>query len=158
MTVDTRPGETNVELLELEALWQAPAVEPKPKRRVAAPVAGFFAARGWRLLSIAWPVVLVSLFLAPEPQQAEAAIPWYAWTLFSLFSVALVGMLAASLGSFGSPLMWSLGAGLLGLALGVGCLATSHHAGGWAAYEIGAFSALTLGSAAALAARRSAGR
>jgi hypothetical protein len=155
MIVDTRPGETNVELLELEALWEAPAVEPESKPRLIEPLARFFAERGWRLLSIAWPVVLVSLFLAPEPQQGEPAIPWYAWTLFALFSVALVGMLAASLGSFGSPLMWSLGAGLLGLALGVGCLATSHHAGGWAAYEIGAFSALTLGSVAALAARRS---
>ena len=33
-------------------------------------------------------------------------------------------------------------------------LTTEHHAGGWAAYEIGAFSALALASAAGLAARR----
>jgi uncharacterized membrane protein YadS len=153
MIVDTRPGETNVELLELEALWQTPAVEPEPKRRWAEPVTRFVAERGWRVLTIAWPLVILSLLLAPTSGD-ESVVPWYGWALFGAHLLALVGMVAAALGSFGSPVKWSLTAASLGVGLGVGCMTTGHHASGYAIYEFGAFCALTLLSAGTLAAKR----
>ena len=135
------------ELAELEALWVAPAAQRDvPRRRDLA--------RFRRPLGFAWGAVLLSLFLAPAPEQ-EVATPWYAWVLLGAFTLAVIGMFAvfatSGIGhSFGASLL----AGALGLAIGVGCLTTEHHAGGWAAYEIGAFSALTLASGAGLFAAR----
>jgi hypothetical protein len=148
--IDTQPKpRADRELAELEALWEAPAARPRPQ-----PTRRRNVARVRRPLGYAWAVVLASLFLAPAPEQ-EVATPWYAWVLFGAFTLAVMGMYAvfatSGLGlSFGASLV----AGALGLAIGVGCLTTEHHAGGWAAYEIGAFSALTLASAAGLAATR----
>lgn len=139
------------ELAALEALWEAPAAQTDAPRRRNLD-------RFRRPLGFAWGAVLFSLFLAPAPEQ-EVATPWYAWVLLGAFTLAVIGMFAvfatSGLGlSFGASLV----AGALGLAIGVGCLATEHHAGGWAAYEIGAFSALTLASAGGLAARRAGSR
>jgi hypothetical protein len=148
--IDTQPKpRADRELAELEALWEAPAARPRPQPRRSRNLA-----RVRRPLGFAWGAVLLSLFLAPAPEQ-EVATPWYAWVLFGAFTLAVMGMYAvfatSGLGlSFGASLV----AGALGLAIGVGCLTTEHHAGGWAAYEIGAFSALTLASAAALSAAR----
>lgn len=142
----TRPHPDR-EVAELEALWEAPPAQPQVRR-------GRNLDRIRRPLGFAWGAVLLSLFLAPAPEQ-EIATPWYAWVLLGAFTLAVVGMFAVfatsgmSLG-FGASLV----AGALGLAIGVGCLTTEHHAGGWAAYEIGAFSALTLASAAGLFAAR----
>jgi hypothetical protein len=135
------------QLAELEALWQAPAAEPRSSRR-----RNLDGIR--RPLGVVWAAVLVSLFLAPAPEQ-EVATPWYAWVLFGAFTLAVIGMYAVfATSGLGLGFGASLVAGALGLAIGVGCLTTEHHAGGWAAYEISAFSALTLGSAAALLAHR----
>jgi hypothetical protein len=136
------------QLAELEALWRAPTAEARSARR-RRNLDGIK-----RPLGVVWAAVLVSLFLAPAPEQ-EVATPWYAWVLLGAFTLAVVGMYyvfaTRGLGlGFGASLV----AGALGLAIGVGCLTTEHHAGGWAAYEIGAFSALTLASAGALAAQR----
>jgi MFS family permease len=135
------------ELAALEALWEAPVAQTQAPRRRS--LDGFR-----RPLGYAWGAVLFSMFLAPAPEQ-EVATPWYAWVLLGAFTLAVLGMFAvfatSGLGlSFGASVV----AGALGLAIGVGCLATDHHAGGWAAYEIGAFAALTLASATALVARR----
>jgi hypothetical protein len=150
MVVVAPSRDEGAELEQLERLWNAPAadVRPEPHR-----LTRWLAAHGWRVLSFAWPAVLLSLFLAPTPAD-ETAVPWYAWTLLGVFWLSLVGMLAAALGSFGGPLRWSLVAGALGVALGVGCLTTGHHASAYGIYELGAFSALTLFTAGTLAARR----
>jgi hypothetical protein len=135
------------ELAALEALWEAPAAQPPAPRRRS--LDGFR-----RPLGYAWGAVLFSLFLAPAPEQ-EVATPWYAWVLLSAFTFAVLAMFAVfATSGIGLSFGASLVAGALGLAIGVGCLATEHHAGGWAAYEIGAFAALTLASAAALGAQR----
>jgi MFS family permease len=135
------------ELAALEALWEAPAAHPRAPRRRS--LKGFR-----RPLGYAWGAVLFSLFLAPAPEQ-EVATPWYAWVLLSAFTLAVLGMFAVfATSGMGLSFGASLVAGALGLAIGVGCLATEHHAGGWAAYEIGAFAALTLASAGALVAQR----
>ena len=98
--------------------------------------------------------MLLSLFLAPAPEQ-EVATPWYAWVLLAAFTFAVIGMFAVfATSGMGLSFGTSLVAGALGLAIGVGCLTTDHHAGGWAAYEISAFGALTVASAAAFVAQR----
>jgi hypothetical protein len=142
----TKPR-TDDELAALEALWQAPAAQRDlPRRRDLHRIR--------RPLGIAWGAVLVSLFLAPAPAE-DVATPWYAWALLGAFTLAVIGMYAVfATSGLGLGFGASLVAGALGLAIGVGCLTTEHHAGGWAAYEIGAFSALTLASAGALAAQR----
>jgi hypothetical protein len=135
------------EVAALEALWQAPAAQPDLSRKRNL-------SRIRRPLGLAWGGVLLSLFLAPAPEQ-EVATPWYAWVLFGAFTLAVIGMYAVfATSGLGLGFGASLVAGALGLAIGVGCLTTEHHAGGWAAYEISAFSALTLASAAALLAQR----
>jgi MFS family permease len=135
------------ELAALEALWEAPAEEPRAPRRRS--LDGFR-----RPLGYAWGAVLFSMFLAPAPEQ-EVATPWYAWVLLGAFTFAVLGMYAVfATSGIGLSFGASVVAGALGLAIGVGCLATDHHAGGWAAYEIGAFGALTLASAAGLVAQR----
>jgi hypothetical protein len=135
------------ELAALEALWEAPAAQPPAPRRRS--LDGFR-----RPLGYAWGAVLFSLFLAPAPEQ-EVATPWYAWVLLSAFTFAVLAMFAVfATSGMGLSFGASLVAGALGLAIGVGCLATDHHAGSWAAYEIGAFGALTLASAAALFGQR----
>jgi hypothetical protein len=143
----TKPRDDR-ELAELEALWTTPAAQPDvPRRRNL---------DGYRRpLGFAWGVVLLSLFLAPAPEQ-EVATPWYAWVLLGAFTLAVIGMFAVfAAGGIGPSFGASLIAGALGLAIGVGCLTTEHHAGGWAAYEIGAFSALTIASAIGLRSARS---
>jgi hypothetical protein len=140
----TRP-QPDRELAELEALWQAPAAQPVRRRSVDS---------FRRPLGFAWGVVLLSLFLAPAPAE-EVATPWYAWVLLGAFTVAVVGMFAVfATSGVGFGFGASLVAAALGLGIGVGCLATDHHAGGWAAYEISAFSGLFLASAAGLLAAR----
>jgi MFS family permease len=135
------------DLAVLEALWEAPAEEPRAPRRRN--LDGFR-----RPLGYAWGAVLFSMFLAPAPEQ-EVATPWYAWVLLGAFMFAVLGMYAVfATSGIGLSFGASLVAGALGLAIGVGCLATDHHAGGWAAYEIGAFAALALASAAGLVAQR----
>jgi MFS family permease len=135
------------ELAALEALWEAPAEEPRAPRRRS--LDGFR-----RPLGYAWGAVLFSMFLAPAPEQ-EVATPWYAWVLLGAFTFAVLGMYAVfATSGIGLSFGASVVAGALGLAIGVGCLATDHHAGGWAAYEIGAFAALTCASAAGLVAQR----
>jgi small-conductance mechanosensitive channel len=144
--IQTRPRADD-ELAALEALWEAsPTQTDVPRKRNLD--------RFRRPLGFAWGAVLLSLFLAPAPEQ-EVATPWYAWVLLGAFTLAVIGMFtvfaASGIGqSFGASLV----AGALGLAIGVGCLTTEHHAGGWAAYEISAFSGLFLASAAGLFAAR----
>jgi hypothetical protein len=135
------------ELAALEALWEAPpAQRDAPRRRNLDGIR--------RPLGFAWGAVLLSLFLAPAPEQ-QPVIPWWSWVLFGVFTFAVVGMFTVfAVGGLGSSLGASLVAGALGVALGLGCLATEHHPGGWAIYELGAFSALTLASAAGLFAAR----
>jgi hypothetical protein len=148
--IDTQPKpRADRQLAELEALWKAPAARPRPQAARRRNVAAIR-----RPLGYAWGAVLFSMFLAPAPEQ-EVTTPWYAWALLGAFTLAVLGMYAAfTTSGMGLSFGASLVAGALGLGIGVGCLATEHHAGGWAAYEIGAFSALTLASAAALAAQR----
>jgi hypothetical protein len=135
------------ELAELEALWEAPAAQPEALRKRNL---------GWvrRPLGFAWGAVLLSLFLAPAPEQ-QPVIPWWSWVLFGVFTLAVVGMFTVfAVGGLGSSFGASLFTGALGVGLGIGCFATEHHPGGWAFYELGAFSALTLASGAALFAAR----
>jgi hypothetical protein len=142
----TRPH-SDQQLAELEALWEAPPARTEvPRERNLD--------RFRRPLGFAWGAVLLSLFLAPAPEQ-QPAIPWWSWVLFSVFMLAVVGMFTVfTLGGLGSSFGASLFAGALGVGVGVGCFATEHHPSGWAVYELGAFSALTLASAAALFAAR----
>jgi small-conductance mechanosensitive channel len=144
--IQTRPRADD-ELAALEALWEAPPAQTDvPRKRNLD--------RFRRPLGFAWGAVLLSLFLAPAPEQ-EVATPWYAWVLLGAFTLAVIGMFTVfAAGGIGQSFGASLVAGALGLAIGVGCLTTEHHAGGWAAYEISAFSGLFLASAAGLFASR----
>jgi hypothetical protein len=142
----TRPR-PDPDVAELEALWAAPAARPEPRRKRDL-------SRLRRPLGYAWGAVLLSLFLAPAPEQ-EVATPWYAWVLLGAFTLAVIGMFAVfATRGIGLGFGASFVAAALGLGIGVGCLATDHHAGGWAAYEISAFSGLFVASAAGLFAAR----
>lgn len=127
---------------ELEALWRLPAAA-KPRRLYK---------RLLTALVFGWPVVLVFLFAAAPA--ADAAAPLWADALGGAFFLALVAapLLGMSFGGVG--LGASAVAGAIGIALGVACRATEHHAGSWWMVETGAFAALTALSLACLAARR----
>jgi hypothetical protein len=144
----TKPRDER-ELEALEAVWNAPAAQTEVRRK-----RNLDGIR--RPLGFAWGAVLLSLFLAPAPEQ-QPAIPWWSWALLGVFTVAVLGMFTVfTVSGLGFSLGASVVAGALGVALGLGCLSTEHHPGGWAIYEIAAFSALTLASGIGLAARRAA--
>lgn len=128
------------EIRELEALWElspetdAPKKSP-PKRQSIdlQPV-----------LLGAWILVLATIFLfEPAPADPNAAIPLWGELLLTGF---MAGFFTTTYG-LASKRGWGAGASAatagLGIGIAVACAATEHHAGGWWAYEMASFSALS---------------
>jgi hypothetical protein len=127
------------EILELEALWAAPAAEePKPeqpKRRTLPLVPGGLVAAGWLAF-------FVAASFAPPP---EPGMAWATWAI--AVELVMIGLLLAAAGlgamfgrcGFGAATL----AGLLLIPLAVNCSAAEHHMGNWWLAELGAAIALT---------------
>jgi hypothetical protein len=132
-------------LAELEALWAVEA-EPGAPRRPGRPYDELLAAVVW-----GWPAVLVTITLfAPSPSGAYAA--WVAWASVALvIGPVLAGLVAISFPAVGLGVSVLLGG--TGIAVGIACRATAHHAGGWWAVETCLFAGLAAASLACLALR-----
>jgi hypothetical protein len=128
------------EIRELETLWElAPETEAPEK---VPPQTRTIDVRP--LLLGAWIVVLGAIFLfEPGPADPNAAVPLWGEFLLTAF---MAGFFATTYG-LASKRGWGAGASAgtagLGIAIAVACAATEHHAGGWWAYEMASFSALS---------------
>ncbi|MDQ4019966.1 MAG: hypothetical protein M3188_09105 [Actinomycetota bacterium] len=137
-------------LAELEALWAADiAPEDAGRSGAAWPYRELRAVVVW-----GWPAVLLTVALfAPAPAPGAAYAGWVVAA-----SVALVlGPLVAGLVGIAAPfagLALSAALGGLGVAVGIACRATAHHAGAWWGVETGLFAGLAAASLACLALRR----
>ena len=132
-------------LAQLEALWHAEA-KPVAPRRPRRPYDELLAAVVW-----GWPAVLLTIMLfAPSPSGAYAG--WVVWASVALtlgpVLAALVGISFPAVGLGVSALL-----GGTGIAVGIACRATAHHAGGWWAAETSLFAGLAVASLACLALR-----
>lgn len=139
-------------LEELEALWEASAdgarEEFRPARRNAA-----YAVLA-RALAWGWPTVLLAIFfLAPAPAPDQTYAGWVVGASVAILLGPLVAGLLARSGWTGPALGLSGTLGVLGIAVGVACRATAHHAGSWWIAETTMFAALTAVSLACLAVR-----
>ena len=128
------------EIRELEELL---AASPAPVRRVLR-LRGLVAHHLGKLVALLWVVFLVSVAFQPAPDP-EAVTPLWADLVvagffLSLGTAGLTGWLRSARGGFAASTV----AGLFGVTIAVGCLATDHHPGSWWAYELGA-TALLLG-------------
>ena len=129
------------EILELEALWAAPAVaEPQAatERRPRLPlVPGAYLTIGW----VAFFVLVGVLAPAPEPGMTWA--PWAVGVELGMFGLLLLaaglGLLLQDKAGFAAAML----AGPLLMALAVNCRAAEHHMGNWWLAELGAATALT---------------
>jgi hypothetical protein len=144
----THPRET-ADLQELEALWELPAHRP---RRIGPELAERLSARIVKTLAWAWPVLLIALLtVEPDPQPGAQAPVWAA----VLGDAFLLTLLAGVIARFAAGPRLGLGlfsaVGLMGIAGGVACRATAHHAGSWWVVETAVFSALALAAFAGLA-------
>jgi hypothetical protein len=137
------------DLQELEALWKLPA---RRTPRVGSELAARLSTRIVSTLAWAWPVLLISLLaLEPAPQSNAHVAVWVEVVSNLLVLTLLAGVVArfateprVGLGFFAS-------AGAMGIALGIGCRTTGHHAGSWWAVETVVFSLLALAAFAGLA-------
>jgi peptidoglycan/LPS O-acetylase OafA/YrhL len=147
------------EIERLQALWELPVPEleqPVRKPGVARTLLARVDERLGSVVAIGWLVFVASVFFEPAPQPGTETPVW-AQGLIAGFFLALgtAGILALAKGgrlAFGAAFV----AGLLGLGLAVGCMATDHHPGGWWAWELAATGVLTVLAVAGL--RRSRGR
>jgi hypothetical protein len=147
----TQTQET-VDLRELEALWALPA---RKVPRVTPQLAGDTSTRIVKTLAWAWPLLLFALLAFEPTPEPNAQVPVWGALLSTLL---LLTVLAGVIARFASEPRVGLGlfsaAGAMGIAVGIGCRATAHHAGSWWAVETGLFSALALAAFAGLALAR----
>jgi hypothetical protein len=142
----------NADLQQLEAIWELPA---KRAPRVTPEVARRLSDRLLKALAIAWPALLFALIAFEPAPQPNAHVPvWGEILSYALLLTVLAGVI----GRFATTQRAALGlfsaAGAMGIAVGVGCRATAHHAGNWWAVETALFSVLAVAAWAGLALTR----
>jgi hypothetical protein len=146
------PGPDTERLEELWALpWPSQPAHPGRVRRLLSEVD----ARLGGIVALGWIVFVGSVFFEPAPPEGTAT-PIWAEVLIAGFLLALctAGILAVTRGgrlAFGA----AFGAGILGLSLAIGCMATDHHPGAWWGWELAATGVLTALAAAGLRRSRS---
>jgi hypothetical protein len=131
-------GRSNVEIAELERMWDAPA------RDILSSEAPLLWKPTARALFVAWSVVFGGLLLFAPASDNPAPIP--AWE--ALFAVLFLATVATAFAGLAQARPWalkaSMAAALLGVAGGVACNVVDHHTGSWWLVETGGFSALAL--------------
>ena len=137
---------------ELEALWALPERPERRRRRwrIAAEAEVSAAARVYALVWVATIVVVGALEPAPAANVQPPAY-WYAasavfWTALGAGLLSLKGPRRLALGCFAAM-------GFAGIALGVACRTSGHHAGSFWLVETLVFGLLGLACAARLVAR-----
>lgn len=142
------------EIALLEELWAAPAARKERPGR-SARARAWLSGRLGHLVAIGWLAFVVSVMFQPAPADPAAAVPlWAEWIIVGFFlALGAAGVLAVTRPG---PRAWAAAAtaGTLGVALGVGCLTTAHHATGWAAYELAATGVLASLAVSGLLRRR----
>jgi hypothetical protein len=138
------------EIRELEELWRAsPDTEAPVRSRIGE---GLFRRLGW-LLAAGWIAFFVSVSFQPAPNPEAVTPLWADLVIAGLFlalgTAALTGLVRSPRIGFAAATV----AGLLGMAIAVGCKTTEHHGGSWWLYELGATTALMALSAAGLTRR-----
>jgi hypothetical protein len=138
---------------ELEALWALPERRAKARRRRWRLAAESDVAAAARLYAFVWigTIVLVG---ALEPAPAPGVQPpgyWYAatavfWSALGAGLLSLLGPRRLALGCFATM-------GFAGIALGVACRTSGHHAGSFWLVETLVFGLLGVACAARLVAR-----
>ncbi len=145
----------NAELRLLEELWTAPPAReaPAPVRRPRFPTTWLADRLGW-ILAFGWGAFIVSVFFEPAPEPNQIVPVWADALVAGFFlSLGAAGIMAAMRAGRGTYAVATV-AGLAGMALGVACGTTGHHASGWWVYELGATSVLTALAVTGLARRR----
>jgi hypothetical protein len=150
----TRTPKTT-DLQELEALWGLPA---RRRQRVTPERAAELSGRIAKTLAIAWPVLLLVLVkLEPDPRPGATVPVWSEVLSNGLLLGVLGGIIARVASGPRNGLAFFSAAGALGIAVGVGCRASAHHAGSWWLVETALFSVLAVAAWAGLALTRRAG-
>jgi hypothetical protein len=143
------------DLQELEALWELPA---RRRQRVTPDVAAEMSGTIARALAIAWPVLLFALVAFEPAPRPGATVPVWSEVLSNGLLLAVLGGIIARVASGPrNGLAFFSAAGALGIAVGVGCRASAHHAGSWWLVETALFSVLAVTAWAGLALTRRAG-
>ena len=132
-----------VEIDPLEAIWALPAAtrrEPGLQRRLLDRAGAHLG----RIVAFGWVVFVGSVFFEPVPAPGSVTPLWadllIAGFFLALGTAGILGVMRGGRMAFGAASI----AGLLGLSLAVGCMATGHHPVGWWAWELVATSALTI--------------
>ena len=140
------------DLHELEALWELPA---RRRQRVSPERAGALSRQLARALAIAWPVLLFALIAFEPAPQPGATVPVWGEVLSYALLLAMIGGIIARVASGPrAGLGFFSAAGAMGIAVGIGCRATAHHAGNWWLVETALFSVLAVAAWAGLALTR----
>jgi hypothetical protein len=147
--LDERRSET---VDELEALWELPEHEPEGRRWRLSSEADVARAAG----RFAWiwvgTIVLIG-FLEPAPA-AGVQPPGYWYAASAVFWISLASGLLSLLGSRRAALGCFAAMGFAGIALGVACRASGHHAGSFWLAETLVFGLLGLACTAQLVSRK----
>jgi hypothetical protein len=140
------------ELDELEALWELPAKRPP---RVSPELAAELSRRIVRALAVAWPALLFALIVFEPAPRPGATVPvWSEVLSYALLLTVLGGIIARSAAGPRAGLGFFSAAGAMGIAVGIGCRATAHHAGNWWLVETVLFSLLAVAAWAGVALTR----
>jgi hypothetical protein len=138
---------------DLEALWALPERRPTPRGRRWRLAAETDVAAAARTYALVWVGTIV-LVGALEPAPAAGVQPpgyWYAasavfWAALGAGLLSLLGPRRVALGCFATM-------GFAGIALGVACRASGHHAGSFWLVETLVFGLLGVACASRLVAR-----
>jgi hypothetical protein len=142
------------ELDALEELWTVsiPAGE-EPERLGRRLLAAGSRRLGW-LIALGWFAFLASAAFQPAADPQAVTPVWAELVIAGLFlslgTAAIVGLTRSPRVGIAAAGV----AGLFGMAISVGCKTTSHHAGGWWLYELGATVTLTALAVAGLRRRQ----
>jgi len=134
---------------QLERLWALPAVDRRPRRKLASETYGLCV----RALVFGWPAVILGIaLLAPSPAPGATYSSWMVAAGIALTLGPIVaGYVGAGFPMLGLGMSASLGG--VGIAAGIACRATAHHMGAWWMVETALFACLAVVSVAALALR-----